>query len=77
MGEEGVTFFQPSGTAKVNGPTLTGSAGCSAGAVATASRKKAAAKNTVLMNEDKSEMQEKEMGLVFAAVAIRHQETLR
>jgi hypothetical protein len=55
MGEEGVTFFQPSGTVKVNAPTLTGSAGCSAGAAAAASRKKTTAANTVLMRKNNQE----------------------
>jgi hypothetical protein len=50
MGEEGVTFFQPFGNAKVNAPTLTGSVGCSARAAA-AKIKKTAAENAVLIRK--------------------------
>jgi hypothetical protein len=55
MDEEGVTFFQPFGTAKVNAPTFTGSAGCSAGTAVAAKRKKTAAVNPVLMRKSNRE----------------------
>jgi hypothetical protein len=55
MDEEGITFFHPFGTAKVNAPTFTGSAGCSAGAAAAANRKKTAAANAVLMRKNSQE----------------------
>src|ERR1700730_8663129 len=50
MGEEGVTVFQPSGTVKVNAPTLTDAMGFSAGKAAAASKKKRPTVNAVLMD---------------------------